>query len=84
MLDIFLILFIKVMGRASSFKQHYESGYSSDSLATSVGGPQRAPTVQSREDEMKKWVNCYIECALFLFLFVAFGRYSLFHFIMNL
>ena len=44
------------MGRASSFKQHYESGYSSDSLTTSVGGSQRAPSVQSREDEMKKWV----------------------------
>ena len=44
------------MGRASSFKQHYESGYSSDSLATSggSGGQQRAPSVQSREDEMKK------------------------------
>ena len=44
------------MGRASSFKQHYESGYSSDSLTTSAGGTQRAPSVQSREDEMKKWV----------------------------
>ena len=60
--NVILSLSAKVMGRASSFKQHYESGYSSDSLATSGGGgggagQQRPPSVQSREDEMKKYVR---------------------------
>ena len=63
------------MGRASSFKQHYESGYSSDSLTTSAGGTQRAPSVQSREDEMKKWVvgtlihhRCLVICPRNMYL----------------